>query len=230
MSRLGKKVLIAAAVVVVAVVGGPWVYINVIRDDAPDRLTLSTTTLAGEPGSATTVAPGVEGAWDVTTGSEVGYRVKEILFGQSTEGVGRTSEVSGSLTIEGARLVAAEFTVEMATLESDDSRRDGKFRGEIMDTSTYPTATFTLSDPIEIPASALTGEAFSTEATGSLSLRGTTKNVTVTLEARLSGGSIEVAGSINIVFAEWGIPNPSNPAITTEDNGDLEFRLVFTRR
>jgi len=155
-SKRVKWIAAAIGTILAAGVLAPWVYINVIRDDAPDRLTLSTTTLAGEPGSATTVAPGVEGAWDVTTGSEVGYRVKEILFGQSTEGVGRTSEVSGSLTIEGARLVAAEFTVEMATLESDDSRRDGKFRGEIMDTSTYPTATFTLSDPIEIPASALT--------------------------------------------------------------------------
>ena len=37
--------------------------------------------------------------WAVVADSVVGYRVKEILFGQDTEGVGRISAVSDSLAI-----------------------------------------------------------------------------------------------------------------------------------
>ena len=32
-----------------------------------------------------------------------------------------------------------------------------------------------------------------------------------------------------IVFADWGIPNPSIPGISTEDSGVLEFSLVLGR-
>lgn len=229
MKRLGKPLTVVIGVVLVGLVIGPWVYINLIRDEAPKRLALTSTTVAADTTDDRPVADGVSGEWIVGSASQVGYRVKEILFGQSTEGVGRTNDVEGTLTIEGTNLAAAEFTVRMASLESDDARRDGKFRGEIMDTARFPTATFVLTQAIAIPESALSGGAFTTEAVGDLTLRGQTRSVTLTVEGRLSDGTIEVAGSINIVFADWGIPNPSNPAITTEDNGELEFLLLFSR-
>jgi len=221
-----KWVIGSVAALAVVGVGGPWVYINLIRDDAPERLTLTSTTV----GSGTSVTPvDVEGTWVATAESVVGYRVKEILFGQSTEGVGRTSQIEGTLTISGSTLLEAQFSVDMASMESDDSRRDGQFRGSIMSTDTFPTATFALREPIEVPASVLSGEVLFTKAVGDLTLRGETQRVEFTLETRLTGGDIEVVGSINIVFADWGIPNPSRPAITTEDNGDLEFRLIFAK-
>ena len=34
-------------------------------------------------------------------------------------------------------------------------------------------------------------------------------------------------GDIPIVFADYAIANPSNPGVTTEDHGLLEFVLVF---
>ncbi len=88
---------------VVLVVGGTWVYINVIKEEAPERLTFesrdattTTTTAAGAttaPGSTTTAAgtttasagsSSIDGTWQATDASELGYRVKETLFGQST--------------------------------------------------------------------------------------------------------------------------------------------------
>jgi hypothetical protein len=40
---------------------------------------------------------------------------------------------------------------------------------------------------------------------------------------------IEVNGSIEIVFAEWQIPDPSISAIVVEDRGLLEFLIRFSR-
>ena len=36
-------------------------------------------------------------------------------------------------------------------------------------------------------------------------------------------------GNIPVLFSDYGIPNPSFGTISTEDNGLLEFILVFER-
>jgi hypothetical protein len=53
--------------------------------------------------------------------------------------------------------------------------------------------------------------------------------VEVTVASIVRDGRIVVIGEVPIVFAEWGIPNPSIPGITTEDAGVLEFNLVLER-
>ena len=98
MKSIVRKVVAALIVLALLVVAGPWVYINLIKDDAPDALSLqpAVTTTAGEVQQPTNAT---DGEWAVVADSVVGYRVKEILFGQDTEGVGRTSDVTGSLVI-----------------------------------------------------------------------------------------------------------------------------------
>ena len=158
-----------------------------------------------------------------------GYRVKEILFGQDTEGVGRTSAVTGSLVIANNEVTSAEFSVDMTSLKSDSSRRDRQVNDRILDTATYPTATFALNDPIALTPEALAGSDLTVNTTGTLTLRGVTKDIPVTLIARLVNNVIEVNGTIKIVFAEWQIPDPSVSAIVVEDRGLLEFLIRFSR-
>ncbi|MDH5239120.1 MAG: YceI family protein [Acidimicrobiia bacterium] len=165
--------------------------------------------------------------WNVTDASELGYRVKEVLFGVSTEGVGRTNQITGSLTISGTTVATAEFTVDVASITSDESRRDGQFRGRIMSTDEFPTAVFRLTQPIELGTDPAEGVEVATSATGDLTLRGVTNSVTFDVTAQLANGKIGVLGSIPVVFADYGIANPSIGGITTEDNGLLEFVLVF---
>jgi polyisoprenoid-binding protein YceI len=235
MSKL-KWLGVALVAVVVLVVGGTWVYINVIREDAPPPLALTdsdaTTTTASDDTGATSPDEdaSVDGAWVTTAESVAGYRVDEILFGQSVEAVGRTNSVDGELVIGGTTVSEASFEIDMTTVESDESRRDGQFSGPIMDVATFPTATFVLTEPIELPVDPIVdGTVVEVEATGDLTLRGTTQSVTIPLEGRLAGDRIEVVGSLQIVFAEWSIPNPSRPGIDTEDQGLLELLLVFER-
>ncbi|NBO98256.1 MAG: hypothetical protein EBV13_05945, partial [Actinobacteria bacterium] len=103
MKPLVRKILAAIAVLAVGAVTGPWVYINLIKDQAPEALTLeptTTTTSIGVDSSTTVVAESttttvlatsaVEGEWVTASDSIVGYRVKETIVGQKTEGVGRT--------------------------------------------------------------------------------------------------------------------------------------------
>ena len=228
MKPLIRKVVAALIVLVLLAVAGPWVYINLIKEDAPDALSLepAVTTTAGEVQQPTNAT---DGEWAVVADSVVGYRVKEILFGQDTEGVGRTSAVTGSLTITNNEVTSAEFSVDMTSLISDSSRRDRQVNNRILDTATYPTATFALNDPIVLTPEALAGSDLTVNTTGTLTLRGVTKDIPVTLVARLVDNVIEVNGTIEIVFAEWQIPDPSVTAIVVEDRGLLEFLIRFSR-
>jgi polyisoprenoid-binding protein YceI len=223
-----------AGVVAVAVlaVAGPFVYINFIKSDAPAPLTAATTapttpatTQAGQSASDGSIA----GTYSVTSGSQAGDRVKEVLFGQDAEAVGRTSAVTGQITVDGTRVTAGDFLVDLTTVQSDESRRDNQFQGRIMDTATYPTATFKLAQPIELAALPADGASVTAKALGQLTLRGTTREVMVDVSAQRSGGSIRLSGQIPVTFADFNIPNPSFGPASTEDHGLIEFLLVLAR-
>ena len=229
MKPLVKKLIIGVAVLAIGAVAGPWVYINLIKEDAPDQLRLEPAAQTAVETTIADITSTVDGQWAIATDSIVGYRVKEVIVAQSTEGVGRTSAVKGTLNIAGEQVTEAEFSVDMTTLKSDSSRRDGQVNNRILDTATYPTATFTLKQPIKLTPEALAGSDLTTQATGTLTLRGVTKDIELTLIARLANDVIEVNGSIEIIFADWSIPDPSISAIVVEDRGQLEFLLRFTR-
>ncbi|MEY2762985.1 MAG: hypothetical protein RLZZ43_800 [Actinomycetota bacterium] len=232
MSSLVRKIVAGVIVIALGVVGGPWVYINLIKDDAPDALTLEASSTTVAVATDITEAPStsdVEGEWVATSESVVGYRVKEILFGQSTEGVGRTNAVTGSLVIADSTVTSATFSVDMGTLTSDSDRRDRQVSGRILDVASFPTATFELTEPIVLTPAALDGAELSVTAAGTLTLRGVTKQVSIPLVAKLVDGKVSVNGSLEIVFAEWSIPDPSISAIVVEDRGVLEFLIVFGR-
>jgi len=229
MKRWKWWVLGAVAAVAIGVVGGPYVYIHFIEGPAPAPLTISTSTPSTDPSASTAPTGSVDGTWNITQGSIVGYRVKEVLFGQSNTAVGRTSAITGTVEITGTTVSSASFTVDMTTVSSDRSRRDGQFQGRIMDTASFPIATFTLTQPIKLGTLPASGVRATASAVGNLTMHGVTKSVTVTLVGARTGNTVQVSGSVAITFADWNISNPSfPPTVTTEDHGTLEFLLNLT--
>jgi polyisoprenoid-binding protein YceI len=227
-----RWLLAAVAVLVVLAVAGPFVYIHFFNGSTPTALTLSpTATPATTAATATEAASGpVAGTWTVGSGSIVGYRVNEVLLGQAATAVGRTTSVTGRLTIQGSTVTAAAFTVPMDTIHSDKSQRDAQFDGRIMDVAQYPTGTFTLTSPIDLAPLPASGVIRDYTAHGKLTLHGATRAVTFTLTAERKGSQIEVAGDIPVLFADYNIANPSFAGfVTTQDHGLLEFLLVFDR-
>jgi polyisoprenoid-binding protein YceI len=234
--------LIGAIVVLVVLgVGGPFVYIHFLNGSTPAALSLPTasssaststgSTSTGGTATANTAASGsLAGTYSVGSGSVVGYRVNEVLLGQSTTAVGRSSSVTGHLTIAGTTATAATFSVPMDTVLSDKSQRNAQFDGRIMDVAQYPTGTFALTSPIDLAPLPATGVIKSYTATGKLTLHGATRTVTFTLTAERKGAQVEVAGDIPVLFSDYNIQNPSvGGFVTTQDHGLLEFLLVFSK-
>jgi polyisoprenoid-binding protein YceI len=223
-----RWLLVAIAGLVVLAVAGPFVYIHFFNS-TPAALSLppGKTSTQASAGASTSAGP-VAGTWTVGSGSLVGYRVNEVLLGQNATAVGRTSDVTGHLTIAGSTVTAAAFSVPMATVHSDKSQRDAQFDDRIMDVSQYPTGTFTLISPIDLAPLPAGGVIKDYTAHGRLTLHGTTRAVTFTLTAERKGSQIEVSGDIPVLFSDYGIANPSFAGfVTTQDHGLLEFLLVF---
>lgn len=254
--KRSKWLLVVVATILVLVIGGPYVYIHFVQSPAPKPLTLKiaaqsarspspvATSIATAPDASntsptsnpaasaapTTTAPSaIAGTWKPTGQSTVGYRVNEVLFGQHTTAVGRTSSVAGEVTAGGTRIETANPTVDMTSVKSDQDKRDKEFTGRVMDTATFPTSTFTLTAPIELGRVPGDQEPVSVPATGNLTLRGNTKPVTIPLVAQRNGDQLEINGSLDIQFADWGIPNPSIGPISTEDHGVLELLIILAK-
>ena len=229
------------AVVVLAVLAaaGPFIYIHFFNGSTPSALTLSPSaspSSASSTASANTAVSGsVAGIWTAGSGSVVGYRVNEVLLGQNATAVGRTTSVTGHLTIQGTTATAASFSVPMDTIRSDKSQRDAQFDGRIMDVARYPTGTLTLTSPIDLAPLPAPGAIKSYTPHGTLTLHGTTRAVTFTLTAergaaRTGDAQIKLAGHIPVLFSDYNIQNPSFAGfVTTQDHGLLEFLLVLSR-
>ncbi len=228
-ARRWRWLAAGGAVVVVLAVAGPFVYINFVEGQAPRAFVVTASPSTTSPTGSTAPAGGtsVSGGWKLSGGSQAGYRVNEVLFGQKSEAVGRTSRVTGQMAIQGTKVTSASFSVDLTTVQSDRTQRDAQFQQRIMQTATYPTATFTLASPIELPSIPAEGANLSVKASGRLALHGTTRTVTVDLTAQRSGDTIRVTGQIPVTFADWNIPNPSFGPVTTDDHGQIEFLLVF---
>jgi polyisoprenoid-binding protein YceI len=207
------------------VVGAPFVYFHFIEGPAPPAPSLDKTPTsklkAGE-----SRAP-LAGTWKVAKNSLVQYRVKETLFGQSNTAVGKTSSVSGSMTITGQQVTAASFSVDMTSITSNQGIRDSQFQGRIMDTAAFSTATFALTSPIDLGTPPNDGVQKPYSAVGKLTLHGTTKPITVTLTARRTANVIGVQGSVPITFADYGIDNPSGGPASVGNTGQMAFVVQF---
>ena len=206
-----------------------------------------TTTTASTDTDATTTStapdtdpPGIEGTWVVDTsigtfdfesadGTFVGFRVEEELTVGATTAVGRTGDVTGSITIEGTTLTATEVEADLTTLTTNDSRRDDRVQSALA-TGDFPTTTFVLTGAVELGDAAGEGGPVAVDATGDLTIKGTTRQVTFALEAQLVGDVVAVVGSADILLSDFGVEAPSAPIVlSVSDTATIEFQLLLTR-
>jgi polyisoprenoid-binding protein YceI len=190
-------------------------------------------------GAVGTLGPGgPNGTWtiDQTIGrfadfsdSFVGYRVDETLASnRANTAVGRTAQVTGTLTLDGSSITSVEVTADLTRLTSDDNRRDGQLHQQALETDMFPQATFKLTTPIDLGSAPVDGQAITATATGELTLHGVTKTVQVPVQAQLSGDVVTVTGSLEIQFADYQIQEPVSFAILSiQDHGTMEFQLHF---
>jgi polyisoprenoid-binding protein YceI len=233
------------AIAVLAAAGGIYGFATLFLHPAPSAVALdpgsSQPAASGgslPTGATSTLAAGLDGTWsvDASIGSFsdfssawVGYRVDETLAGnRANTAVGRTPDVTGTLTLTGSQITAVDVTANLQTLQSDDQRRDGQLQRQGIETARFPQATFKLTAPIDLGSVPAEGETITATASGELTLHGMTKSVQVPIEARLSGDVVTVVGSIPIAFADYSIDPPTSfVVLSVQDHGTMELQLHF---
>ncbi|MCY1695668.1 YceI family protein [Curtobacterium sp. SL109] len=216
---------VVVGVAVLAVVGtviGTSVY-----SDTENAKASATPTVAATREPSTLETQTLSGDWAVGGDSEAGYRLHEVLNGSDVTVTGRTKSVSGSAKVDGTAIAAATIQVQVGDITTDSEQRDSYFRDSALDTSAFPTATFTLTKPIEdaVPTGTATKKV---EATGDLTLHGVTKPVTAALEVGLSGDGVDISGTIPLTFADFNVQAPNLGFVKVDDAGGVEFLVHAT--
>ncbi|MEI4280995.1 YceI family protein [Klenkia terrae] len=207
-------------VVAVGAVAGPLVY-AALQEDAPP----ATTVQAQDSDAPLTDV--TDGTWTIGAGSSAGYRVDEVLNGDDVTVAGTTDQVTGSLVVSGGDLQSAEVDVDMASVATDSGRRDSYFRDNVIDVAANPTATFAVTQAVDLPE--LTGTPVTVPVAGELSVHGVTQQVTVDLSVVRTAQGVEASGSIPVTFADYDVTPPDLGFVSVEDTGSVEFFLVLTQ-
>ncbi|MFC8731052.1 YceI family protein [Luteimicrobium sp. NPDC057192] len=208
-----------AGVVVLLVVAafvGPAVYAALVNRHADPAPTLSAGASVGAAG------PLADGRWTVGTGSFAGYRVHEVLQGHGATVTGRTDRVSGQVTVSGGRVTAGTVTVQVGSIHTDEPPRDAYFRSTALETSKFPTATFTLTSPVPATSGSPT-------LPGRLTVHGVTRDVRVPAQAATGRAGADLVASLPVTWADYGVSAPRLPFVTVDDHGAIELELHLVR-
>jgi len=168
------------------------------------------------------------GSYTVDTGrSEAAFDLKATMH--TVHGITRDvrGEVRVSIGSEGALGLQGKITVNAASLDTDNGRRDAKMHGTSLDVAKYP---FFVFEPERFTPS---GEPAADgpmkgRLTGKLTIRGTTRPVTI--DATLAPGSghgIDVEGRFDVTWADFGVPDPSFAFITIAKVVNARFKATF---
>ena len=231
-TKRGALAAITGAIVATALAGAAVIYFVIFPTSSPKPFALSTATISSPVGSASSLA----GNWTIGAGSQAGYRVREKLafLPALSDAVGRTSAITGGATFTdaGGKLsaTAASFVIDVETLKSNEQLRDEHIRTIGLQSATYPKATFVLSTPLTLPASALSGRVVDVSVTGVVTIHGTAKRLAIPLQIRLSSSRIQAVGSLTFPWGEFNMTAPSvGGFVNVTDMATMEFDLNLLR-
>jgi polyisoprenoid-binding protein YceI len=216
---------IVMAVILAVVIGGPIIS-SAISPKKVDPFSITAVASAGTTTPRPVAAD--NGTWAVSSGSQAGYRVDEVLNGQALTVVGRTDKVTGSASVADGKLTAANVVVDTASIATDNTGRDNYFRSTVMVASKYPQATFTLGAPVALPQQ-IGGAPVPLSVPGTLAFAGEKRDVTADLKVVRDGAGIAAVGSIPIAVKDFGIDPPNLGFVKVEDHATVEFRVNLTQ-
>ncbi|MEJ6012245.1 YceI family protein [Corynebacterium sp. H127] len=176
------------------------------------------------------------GNWTVTKAApgnptSVGYTFWEILPGERRATSGSTKDASGDVAIENGKLTKANITIDMATIETDRQKRDINVRMKLLETDSYPTATFVADENANVDVSHIPDNASIGQVTvpGTLTIHGVSKHIDAKLDVLRTGENLVVGAAIPINRLDYGVETPDFVAAKIDAEGHLNIRLALEK-
>ena len=169
-----------------------------------------------------------------SAGSEARYRVREQLAGLDfpNDAVGATSDIVGVVVLGPDGSIdsdGSEFRIQLASLTTDNERRDRYVRGRTLEVEQYPEAVLVplrfegLTHPIP------TSGTVSFQLAGVLTLHGQIVETRWEVEAEFTDETITGLATTAFPFDTFGIAVPQVARVLSVDDNirlELEFRMV----
>jgi polyisoprenoid-binding protein YceI len=187
------------------------------------------------PGDASTPtsAPEVAGQLRLvitSDGNEARFRVNELLAGRQLPGdaVGSTNSISGAIVMGADGVIvsdASKFVVDLKTLATDSSMRDGFIQRNTLETGRFPTAEFVPTQALGLPSPLPVSGDVAFQLVGDLTLHGVTQSTTWDVTAQIVDGRALVGtATTSFKFGDFGMTIPQVARVLSiEDNIRLEY-------
>jgi polyisoprenoid-binding protein YceI len=170
-----------------------------------------------------------------SSSSHASYRAREQLAGRNlpSDAVGTSTAVSGAVVFSADGSIDAnqsQVKVDLSKLTSDESRRDNFIKGNTLQTSQFPMATFTARQASGLPTPLPTEGQSTFQLSGDLTVHGVTKPVTWQVTAQFDPNSVSGNATTDVNISDFGMTPPkAGPVLSIQDALTLELAFTAAR-
>ncbi len=196
-----------------------------------------TATAASTTSAPTASAVAAAAGWTVSDKSKATVSVREQLVGVNlpSDAVLTATGASGSFQLndDGTFTPDSKISFDLTTLTSDESNRDNFIKQDTLQVRQFPKAEFVLTKVTGLALPMPTSGDFTFKLTGSMTIHGTTKEVTFDVQAKRSAGDLVATATANPTwkFGDFGMRAPSVPfrVVSVTDEIRLVVDIVAAR-
>lgn len=200
---------------------------------APFAFVAAAASLSAQARSAATASPPGQSYIVAPDGNEARYRVREQLagFDLPKDAIGATKDVKGRIVIGPDGKVVKDgsrVSIDLASLKSDQARRDNFLRRATLETSKYPQAELVpvALEGLLLPIAPGSSQTFSVR--GDLTVHGATHPTIWQVTARAEGNGIVGSATTAFTFKDFGLEQPKVPVVlSVADTIRLEYDFHF---
>lgn len=150
-------------------------------------------------------------------------------FDLPNDAIGVTRDITGQIVLAADGSVVSDeskFVVDLTTLKSDSSMRDGFIQRNTLQTSTYPNAEFVVTQVTGLALPWPTSGAVAFQLIGELTVHGVTRPTTWEVTAEIVGQELVGTAKTNFTFGDFGLTIPKvGRVLSIEDNIRLEYEF-----
>jgi len=152
--------------------------------------------------------------------SEARFTLNELLEGQPTVVIGKTSQVAGELRVDldQMQVQIGEILVNARDLTTNNSFRNRAIHNRILNSNTYEFISFAPTEIIFLPGEVSFGDEIDFEISGALTIKGVTQQVIFTAGITpVSEMQLEGHAETMLTYADFGIIIPSVARVAEVD-------------
>lgn len=150
-------------------------------------------------------------------------------FDLPNDAVGTTNDITGQIVLTADGTVVSDeskFVVDLTTLKTDQSMRDGFIQRNTLQTSTYPHAEFVVTNVTGLSSPLPTSGAVAFQLVGDLTVHGVTRPTTWEVTAEIVGQELVGTARTSFTFGDFGLTIPKvGRVLSIEDNIRLEYEF-----